>query len=146
MKPLYRLNYRNLSHARIDFTEFLKELNIHIKKNIPKEHWFTVKLKDHFLDRLMDRKADPNYIKKIIRDAFNRKLCEIIYFKNNPDKLNNRICFTDSVNHVFLSCDLDSNSFTLRTFVQNGDRKESLLNPEFTIKPFSKLIGDEYAI
>ncbi len=144
IKPLYHTKYRNLSHARLDFHDFLKELNISIKKNIPKEYWFNIKMKDHFLDRLMDRKANPDYIKKIIKDSFHRNICEILYFKTISNKDNSRICLTDTVNHVFLSYDKEYNSFTLRSFFHNPERVASKLNPEFTISPVRKMKFDEY--
>ncbi len=146
MKPLYKLQYRNRSHARLDFSDFIKDINTYLRNTLPKNIKLNVQLKDHFLDRLMDRDADPNYIKKIIRMALERNLCEIIYFANMTNREGIRICFSDTINHVFLSYDEVKKSLTLRSFFKNSERNIPKLNPEFTVCPTSKKIGDEFHV
>lgn len=146
IKPLYQVRYRNRSHARMDFGDFMKNLNKSLKEKLPADKQIRVQVTDHFLDRLMDRSADPEYIKKIVSSTFERNLCEIFYFMHSDHIGGVRMCFTDQINHIQVSYDRDRGVFTLRTFIHNPERHEAKLNPEFTIYPFRKQLGDNYVI
>lgn len=130
---LYKPVYRNRSHARLDFADWLRDLNDKIKKELPPELCFRVSVKDHFLDRIMDRKADPRHIKKLIEDTIQKKMCEILFFGALETSFP-RMVFTDSIHHVMTTWLSNSRSIVLRSYFFNTHRHEGL-NPEFTLNP-----------
>ena len=77
---LYKPKFRNRTHARMEFSDWQKELNRKIRQQMPPELCFRVAIRDHFLDRLMDREADSRHVKKLIEDTIQKKMCEILFF------------------------------------------------------------------
>jgi len=120
---LFKPVYRNRSHARLDFGDFQKEINTHLRSILPYHLQFKVSFSDHFLDRIMDRKADPRHIKKMIWDTLDKKICEILYF-TVVEKPNPRMTFTDTIHYVMSSWVQHSKTLVFRTYVYNPNRFE----------------------
>lgn len=130
---LFQPKYRNRSHARMDFGDWQRELNRKIKRQMPEDLCFSVSVRDHFLDRLMDREADPRHVKKLIEDTIQKRMCEILFFgalqKDFP-----RMVFTDTIHHVMTTWSEHNRTIILRSYFWNPDRLEGM-NPEFTLNP-----------
>lgn len=130
---LYKPKFRNRTHARMDFSDWARDLNRKIKQQMPPELCFRVVVRDHFLDRLIDREADPRHIKKMIEDTIQNRMCEILFFGAlNTDFP--RMVFTDTIHHVMTTWSEHDRSIILRSYFLNGAR-HSGLNPEFTLNP-----------
>lgn len=130
---LYKPKYRNRTHARMDFSDWQKELNRKIRLQMPPELCFRVAVREHFLDRLIDREADPRHVKKLIEDTIQKKMCEILFFgalnKDFP-----RMVFTDTIHHVMSTWSNHDRCIVLRSYFLNSDRLVGQ-NPEFTLNP-----------
>lgn len=130
---LYKPKFRNRTHARMEFSDWQKELNRKIRNQMPPELCFSVSIRDHFLDRLIDREADSRHVKKLIEDTIQKKMCEILFFgaleKDFP-----RMVFTDSIHHVMTTWAAHNRTIILRSYVLNADRHVGI-NPEFTLNP-----------
>lgn len=130
---LYKPKFRNRSHARMDFGDWQKELNRKIKQQMPANLCFSVSVRDHFLDRLIDREADPRHIKKLIEDTIQKKMCEILFFGALHTSIP-RMVFTDSIHHVMTTWSDHNRTIIVRSYFLNADRLVGL-NPEFTLNP-----------
>jgi ATP-dependent Clp protease ATP-binding subunit ClpA len=130
---LYKPKFRNRTHARMEFSDWQKELNRNLRKQMPADLCFSVAIRDHFLDRLIDREADSRHVKKLIEDTIQLKMCEILFFgalkKDFP-----RMVFTDSIHHVMTTWSDHNRTIILRSYVLNDNRHVGL-NPEFTLNP-----------
>lgn len=130
---LYKPKFRNRTHARMEFSDWQKELNRKLRKQMPADLCFSVSIRDHFLDRLIDREADSRHVKKLIEDTIQLKMCEILFFgalkKDFP-----RMVFTDSIHHVMTTWSDHNRTIILRSYVLNDNRHVGL-NPEFTLNP-----------
>lgn len=130
---LYKPKFRNRTHARMEFSDWQKELNRKLRKQMPADLCFSVSISDHFLDRLIDREADSRHVKKLIEDTIQLKMCEILFFgalnKDFP-----RMVFTDSIHHVMTTWSDHNRTIILRSYVLNDNRHVGL-NPEFTLNP-----------
>lgn len=130
---LGKLEYRNRSHARMDFSRFVHDVNRYLQDTLPAELRFRMVIRDHFYDRLMDRKADPKHIKELIMTTIQKKLCQILYFAV-VEKESPRLIFTDSIHHVMATWNEHDRSIVIRTYMYQPDRhmgktKEFSLNP-----------------